>query len=64
MMDLTETFPDSPAGMPDIARGQCRSLSEDLRRRIDAELPIAMSAPRSFASGESTLLGEGEDELG
>ena len=28
IMDVAETYPDRPAGMYDVARGQCRSLSE------------------------------------
>ena len=32
VLDIAETYPDRPAGMYDIARGQCRSLSEDPRR--------------------------------
>ena len=34
IMDIAEMFPGRPAGMYDIARGQCRSLSEDPRRTI------------------------------
>ena len=45
LLDLTETYPDRPARMPDVARGQCRSLSEDPSTRIDADLPVATSAP-------------------
>ena len=33
IMDLAETYPDRPAGMYDLARGRCRSLSEDPKRK-------------------------------
>ena len=50
--------------MPGIARGQCRSLSKDPRRRIDADLPVAVSAPRSYTLGEMATSRVDEDELG
>ena len=46
LMGLVETHPDRPAGISDIARGQCRSLSEGPNRRRAADsLPSARRAP-------------------
>ena len=46
--------------MYDIARGQCRSLSEDPRRRRQLDMPSATTAPRSVRPLETIY----EDELG
>ena len=59
-MDVAETYPDRPAGMYDIARGQCRSLSEDPKRRRQLDMPTALSAAKSIRPLESIP----EDELG
>ena len=48
ILDIAETFPDRPAGMYDIARGQCRSLSEDPRRARNSEWRTAQGKPKSF----------------
>jgi len=59
-MDIAETYLDRPAGMYDVARGQCRSLSEDPKRRRQLNMPTASSAARSIRPLESVH----EDELG
>ena len=51
LVDLTGTFLDRPARMPQIARGQCRSLSEEPNRLSRSDLPRAVSAPRSYGPG-------------
>ena len=48
IMDIAETYPDRPAGMYDVARGQCLSLSEDPKRRRQLDMPSASSAARSI----------------
>ena len=48
ILDTAETYPDRPAGMYDIARGQCRSLSEDPRRSLKYGESSARGKPRSF----------------
>ena len=61
LLDLAETLPDRVAGMCDIARGQCRSLSEDpWRRRGGDVLPSARRDPRVIRPLETIY----EDELG
>ena len=60
IMDVAETYPERPAGLQDIARGQCRSLSEDPRRRKHTDMPSAMTAPKSLTPLDTIL----EDELG
>ena len=60
LLDLTETYPDRPAGMYDIARGQCRSLSEDPRRKRQLDMPTASSSAKSISPLETIY----EDELG
>ncbi|MFM7984436.1 MAG: hypothetical protein ACKPKO_34435, partial [Candidatus Fonsibacter sp.] len=49
LVDLTGTFLDRPAGMPQIARGQCRSLSVLPNRLSRSDLP--RSAPRTCGLG-------------
>ncbi|MFM7977693.1 MAG: hypothetical protein ACKPKO_00110, partial [Candidatus Fonsibacter sp.] len=51
LVDLKGTFLDRPAGMPHIARGQCRSLSEEPNRLSRSDLPRAVSAPRTYGPG-------------
>ena len=47
LLDIVETYPDRPTGMPEIARGQCRSLSVHPRRRqMCDELPTAKGRAR------------------
>ncbi|MFM7984066.1 MAG: hypothetical protein ACKPKO_32545, partial [Candidatus Fonsibacter sp.] len=53
LLDLSGTFPDRPANVPQIARGQCRSLPEEPNRVSRKDLPMAVSAPRSIRPGES-----------
>ena len=53
IMDIAETYPDRPAGMPDIARGQRRSLSEDPRRRKHIDMPSATVAPKTLTPLET-----------
>ena len=61
LLDLAETIRDRPAGMHDIARGQCRSLSEDPRRRRSCDvLPSAQRDPRAIRPLEPIF----EDEVG
>ena len=48
ILDIAETYPDRPAGVYDIARGQCRSLSEDTRRDRNYGETTAKGKPRSF----------------
>ena len=48
IMDIAEIYSDRPAGMPDIARKQRRSLSEDPRRRRQTDMPSAKSTPKSI----------------
>ena len=59
-MDIAETYLDRPAGMYDVARGQCRSLSEDPKRRRQLDMPSATAAARSIRLLETFS----EDELG
>ena len=59
IMDIAETYPDRPAGMHDIARGQCRSLLEDPRRRRHIDMSSAKVEPRSFTPMDTVY----EDEL-
>ena len=59
-MDIAETYIDRPAGMFDIVRGQCRSLSEDPKRRRQLDMPSASAAARSIRPLETIY----EDELG
>ena len=49
IFDLAETYPDRPAKTYDVARGQCRSLSEDPRRRHTSR-ERSKSAPRALPS--------------
>ena len=61
ILDIAETYPDRPAGMHDIARGQCRSLSEDPRRARSFGDKTAKGKPRSFRLMDTireTRLGE------
>ena len=51
LMDLTGVLPDRPAKMPQIARGQCRSLSKEPTRSSRNSLPEAVRTPRSFCPG-------------
>ena len=60
IMDIAETYRDRPAGMYDIARGECRSLSEDPKRRRQLDMPSASAAARSIRPLETIY----EDELG
>ena len=60
ILDIAETYPDRPAGMYDIARGQCRSLSEDPRRARKYGGPSARGAPKSFHPLDTIR----EEELG
>ena len=60
ILDIAETYPDRPAGMYDIARRQCRPLSEDPRRARKFGGPTARSAPRSFRPLDTIR----EEELG
>ena len=60
IMHIAETFPERPAGMHDIARGQCRSLPEDPKRRRHIDMPTAKAEPRAFRPMEIVY----EDELG
>ena len=60
IMDIAETYLDRPAGMYEIARGQCRSLSEDPKRRRQLDMPSASAAARSIRPLETIY----EDELG
>ena len=61
MLDLAETLPERPVGMYDVARGQCRSLSEDPRRRRSNDvLPSARRVPRAICPLETIF----EDEVG
>ena len=60
MMNVAETYHDRPAGMYDVARGQCRSLLEDPKRRRQLDMPTASSTARSIRPLESVH----EDELG
>jgi hypothetical protein len=60
IMDIAETYSDRPAGMHDIARGQCRSLSEDPMRRKNIDMPSATAAPRALKPLETIY----EDEMG
>ena len=61
LLDLADTLPDRPAGMYDIARGQCRSLSEDpRRRRVGDILPSARRGPKAIRPLQTIY----EDELG
>ena len=48
VLDIAEMYPDRPAGMYDIARGQCRSLSEDPRRARSYGGRTAKGKPKSF----------------
>ena len=50
ILDIAETYPDRPAGVYDIARGQCRSLSEDPRRARSFGDKTAKGKPGSFLS--------------
>ncbi len=59
-MDIAETYIDRPAGMYDVARGQCRSLSEDPKRIRPLDMPSATAAARSIRPLETIY----EDELG
>ena len=61
-MEIAETFPDRPAGMYDVAHGQCRSLSEDPRRTLRYGGSTARGSPRSFRPLETIREAElGED---
>ncbi|MFM7987811.1 MAG: hypothetical protein ACKPKO_51715, partial [Candidatus Fonsibacter sp.] len=60
LLDITGTFPDRPGGRTSIARGQCRSLSEEPSRR--KEFPEAASAPRSYTPGSGPIAEESDDE--
>ncbi len=60
ILDIAETYPERPVGMPDIAREQCQSLSEDPRRRKQIDTPSATTAPKSFRPLDTVY----EDELG
>ena len=61
LLDLAETLSDRPAGMYDVARGQCRSLSEDPRRRRDGVIhPSARRDPKATRPFETIY----EDALG
>ncbi|MFM7987996.1 MAG: hypothetical protein ACKPKO_52650, partial [Candidatus Fonsibacter sp.] len=60
LLDITGTFPDRPGGWTSIARGHCRSLSEEPSRR--RELPEAASAPRSYTPGYGPIAEESDDE--
>ena len=48
IMDIAETYLDRPAGMYDVARGQCRSLAEDPKRKRQLDMPSATAAARSI----------------
>ena len=48
ILDITEAYPDRPAEMYNIARGQCRSLSEDPCRSKQWGGPTAIVSPKSF----------------
>ncbi len=60
-MGTGETYPDRPAGMHDIARGQCRPLSEDPRRKTHGDLPTAKTETNPF-SPLVTILEDGLDD--
>jgi hypothetical protein len=55
IMDIAETYPDPPAGMYDVARGQCRSLSEDPKRRRRLDMLSASSAARSIRLSKRSM---------
>ena len=59
-LNIAETYLDRPVGMYEIARGQCRSLSEDPKRRRQLDMPSASAAARSIRPLETIY----EDELG
>ena len=62
ILDIAETYPDRPAGMYDIARGQCRSSSEDPRRARSFGDKAAKGKPRSFRPMDTIREAEfGED---
>ena len=48
ILDIAETYPDRPAGMYDVARGQCLSLSEYPRRARSFGGRTAKGKPQSF----------------
>ena len=49
IFDLADTYPDRPAKMYDVACDQCRSLSEDPRRRHTTR-ERSKTAPRTLPS--------------
>ncbi|MFM7990051.1 MAG: hypothetical protein ACKPKO_63130, partial [Candidatus Fonsibacter sp.] len=60
LFDITGTFPDRLGGRTLIAKGPCRSLAEEPSRRAD--LPRAVSAPRSFGPSHEAVIEETDEE--
>ena len=55
IMDIAETYPDRPAGMYDVARGQRRSLSEDPKTQKTAGYAVGNGRCAVYSSSRNEL---------